>query len=749
MYEGVVKWFGGTNNKTGRRNNFGFISPVSESSQDVFMPASVLSERLKSIFDKSNQGAGFHVLYELEGENAESPSASKVYLLEVLGIVASSNRVPLLSYAEVVGDTSLKGRLIKLSDSLKMPEGSLVHFSIRRKENPEKYIAESPTLLDPSASDAETVKLYSQHLDPRVQRQFLIPWIGLLYEQNESTTCEISALKALNALEREEREKLMNELIVALPSLVLNSPILRKQLQEFQNLYISFLSSYFTEDNPQFLQLFNEVKQILEKLDQANRRQYWEKLEPLRCRAVYRGELWEIMHTDLQTTLIRQRFSQFFSLFEQFSEINYPFSSYTTGEIEDLYKLSKDEMTLVSSWCNGRTDAFEKAKMLSARGAEKLVLAYYSALGRTVEDVSIQQVKYNGNEWKLGDIRIDEKILVDVKNARSAVNSRTYSEFCVPKFKSNRGLNIDIVAVLSPYLQLNYMSGENHIYFSVVNPQILGSFNAKCLKLIESAFAGNCLELDFSRIEEAGNFLAPWLFDYDHYFYEQRNSLLKQFAELTEDCIPKPEDMSFLGNNAYPLFLASSQSFPPQWCAELANWQIEFSKLLLELPVKPITLPFLFLSLLQHFLSMLRDEQNGYEPVLYSSMLFASLDPRKRRPLGIYDPLAIINSFISTLQILWANRNTAEISGFTRFKFNGHGLLLGKRSPQDKCWTTLLAYCGGRIEHKGKCGYEPLVIGRESNCHNCGKLICPKENCGFCSQGCERLNMNSEDDFEF
>lgn len=55
---------------------------------------------------------------------------------------------------------------------------------------------------------------------------------------------------------------------------------------------------------------------------------------------------------------------------------------------------------------------------------------------------------------------------------------------------------------------------------------------------------------------------------------------------------------------------------------------------------------------------------------------------------------------------------------------------------------TLLAYCGGvkyregksymeRGSYIGKCGFPTLVIGRETLCRKCHKLICPA--CGYCS----------------
>ena len=98
-------------------------------------------------------------------------------------------------------------------------------------------------------------------------------------------------------------------------------------------------------------------------------------------------------------------------------------------------------------------------------------------------------------------------------------------------------------------------------------------------------------------------------------------------------------------------------------------------------------------------------------------------------PLGIYDPLKTINDFIGTLVTLWSNRETVSLEKFELFKFNGLGLLQGKKLGCNN-YETILAYCGGFVDRKGKCGNSLLIIGENESCPECGKSICEK--CNHC-----------------
>ena len=131
---------------------------------------------------------------------------------------------------------------------------------------------------------------------------------------------------------------------------------------------------------------------------------------------------------------------------------------------------------------------------------------------------------------------------------------------------------------------------------------------------------------------------------------------------------------------------------------------------------------------------MLSYRGGDYSPQRYLEVLY--LSGMQINPLKLYDPLNIIKDFCDTLQILWDNRQASRLDEFKIFKFSGQGLLKGKRTESEYIMTTILAYCGGWVDGMGKCGFSPLAIGREQNCPVCGRLICPKDNCGFCTDRC-------------
>jgi hypothetical protein len=202
-----------------------------------------------------------------------------------------------------------------------------------------------------------------------------------------------------------------------------------------------------------------------------------------------------------------------------------------------------------------------------------------------------------------------------------------------------------------------------------------------------------------------------------------------------------------------PLPIYANKSIPLPWQKNISDWE----KLLINLLYRPdnklLNLPHLFMAILKHFLTMLSTNNIEYHPNKILTLLNLnrsrrgySLRERSINPLKIYDPLNIISNFCETLGIVWDNRRQANLTGFKVFKFDGRGLLSGKRSADDSHSTTILAFCGGWIQGQGKCGYSPLVIGKDSNCHYCGKLICPQDNCGYCSSNCPGYEERKQDD---
>ncbi|WP_019503250.1 hypothetical protein [Pleurocapsa sp. PCC 7319] len=503
--------------------------------------------------------------------------------------------------------------------------------------------------------------------------------------------------------------------------------------------YCHFINTYIEiVDKNLKHELLNDLSHRIEKGHSSLRSQYWSKIDFLKKNIQYKGDFWDFAPEDLKIKLIKEHYQTFFDLIFQFEKSEYPYSKELTILFKELYQFDDLDWSLIDIWCpkqNGNINEFELARMMSARGAEKLVFSFYKALGYSVEDTAAHQVTQESNTWIKGDIRLNSDLLIDVKNARTTINSDTYSEFCVPAFKQNRGSNVLITAVLSPYLQTRFMKDAGDINFPVTNPVVLGSLNNKTLITLEDVFSDRLLSIDISRNSTSNRYLPPWMFDYDDSFYVEQHKIISKFKALSDSDIPDWEDIRITKAKVFPLFIAAKIRIPKKWQSHVPVWKSDFINNFINVPVENISLPYLFLGLLKHFLKNLSKEDKTYSPRDYKDLIYANSS--EIHPLKIYDHLNIIRNFCDTLQILWENREIANLDQFTMFKFNGQGLLQGKKEHSDKFLTTILAYCGGWVEKKGKCGHRPLIVGRHNNCSACGRLICPKDDCQFCSANCE------------
>ena len=145
------------------------------------------------------------------------------------------------------------------------------------------------------------------------------------------------------------------------------------------------------------------------------------------------------------------------------------------------------------------------------------------------------------------------------------------------------------------------------------------------------------------------------------------------------------------------------------------------------------SLPRLFLLVLTHSLKALRGGASAdFHPSELKRLLFVNSDAA-HYPLFLYDPLRTVYTLLEALIQIW-NCALREDLQLDAFRLVGPNLVRGKSFRMGR-WITLLAYCGGRQEHGPRCGYSPLVYGRNALCQ-CGKLICPM--CGFCSEDCAR-----------
>jgi hypothetical protein len=435
------------------------------------------------------------------------------------------------------------------------------------------------------------------------------------------------------------------------------------------------------------------------------------------------------------------------------SKINHS-SSIPTGHIpnQNQFELSSDHEVTTSinqsrNWSQNHLSKIEgaTAKMLSARGAEKAALLFYEGMGVPVKDISIHQITKDSDEWKSFDLLLGREDLgitvsIDVKNARGSKSNRNnFSEFCVPRFKRDReNSEINILGILSPYLKYELIKdpNPNTIQFHLEDIRVLGETSFSVLKDLEEKFQSSKLTLCLLRRDEFGNYLPRWVFDGpDHLYLRLERKLLSDFENILDYVFNlDKEHIKRQGINPIAFSLTLKQMPPESWMSEMSQREIYLLKNIYTSKIDScFSLPYLFMSILSDFLEGISQEEEGFNPSFYNGIIY--IDARERTfPLGLMDPLDSIADLIDTLVILWKNRREVKLDSFKFFKLDGRGLLQGKIAPNDS-WITILSYCGG-WQNFVKCGYRPLVVGRDKTCGVCGKLICPK--CGHCNDLCAR-----------
>ena len=407
-----------------------------------------------------------------------------------------------------------------------------------------------------------------------------------------------------------------------------------------------------------------------------------------------------------------------------------------------LPKIDKDDLRLVEKWHNLPQNSLdttsliktesrdrELGRLLSARSAEKIAADFYQHYEKEVTDISITQIhKNNKSDWKDYDLNVGG-LPIDVKNSRQSWKSRDrYTEHCIPRFKYSREhQDVKIAGVFSPYLWVFELLDKPVEYHQYRTIQFLGEIAPKKLQELKNEFND---WIDFELWNSTGiYFLPPWMFDYPEYVYTERNKArkeLKEFANLdslkgaTFEFDPLPVSIAagvdlreILGNRA-------SEKWEQSFLNRLRNRIEKYG----------LSLPFLFLTVLTHFLDMAHSSKtvSDFEPDRYRKFLFYE---ECDRPLGIYDPLETIDALIKALSTLWTAEN-GLICKFRQFKLRSFNILWGKSNPNENRWTTLIAYCG-------ECGKNPLVLGESKICEH-RSLICPEPDCGFCCDKCEKKN---------
>lgn len=395
----------------------------------------------------------------------------------------------------------------------------------------------------------------------------------------------------------------------------------------------------------------------------------------------------------------------------------------------------------VRSWSQLIEAVEEKAlaiKLLTARLGERAALEWYRALGHSAIDVSITQLEGRSQGgWLTHDILLDGVKRVDVKTARQTYvrgdsTVAYYSRFLVRHLNEFefRG-DIRICAVLARYVTVaEFEPGE---------PQrmiLLGEVTRERICRIAD-FAGERLSgFRFIPAEHA-RYLPGWYFASEDAQAKLKNHLhgaASVFREAldAEARISCPEPLAKI--------FQSGSEFDEPWVSEL----VEIAG---RGPLAAVVAMMAALSQWAQSGSL-----GAWDDAL-RGMISARGHPADRYPLGVKwtpraraapneaqpldeklllleDPGEYARSFHRAIGHLVGRNSRQKLYGLREFVLSGPAILTAF-DTEIKRRVTLIAYCGGI-----GCGCAPLVYGREGSCPDCGKLICPRKECRFCSERC-------------
>ena len=408
----------------------------------------------------------------------------------------------------------------------------------------------------------------------------------------------------------------------------------------------------------------------------------------------------------------------------------------------------------LAEWAAENEDDAELTRLLSARCSELAVGRLFAGWGASVRDVSRTQLDGGADrEWSRYDLLVNGWP-VDVKNARRSSRAQLgYVEYCVPEFKKSRtDRSVRLAGVLSTFappsalLTSSAPSSEAGISF-------LGLVLPELLETVVDAFAdGDVLERTaFSSLGRQEKFLPPWVFDYPVDRYVKRDAFLARTGVT-----PLPSLLSWLarGVNPLPLLVASGAEYSVvSGVAGVESQPLAFaSELRDRVRSHGLSLPVVYLTVLTDVLRRLRERRSrgeqfqieGYRRALFLRYSDVGRGSRSTNvaPLGIYDPLATVDTLITTLSTLW-HAAPSPLGDYRKFRLRGLNILDGHSGVDGRggAWRTLIAYCGGRLSSGFKCATAPLVFGECRHCRGCGRLICP--NCGYCGEQCPHVGRRS------
>lgn len=787
---GWVKWFGGKNSHTGRINEFGFIT---SRGFEVYFHQSAVVAGIESIRQDTP------VAFTLEtGSQRNRPAAHSVHVLARLQDIGTLTAL----FTQGTSDARL---LILTQSSLQLPIDQFIVFANQIREFLDEpdlsrivyeklglallVTAEARSILGKIAADEQLdlfarvddlsglsqevigllqsdrfqlasatarAKFWAKHT-PEDQSSALYPYLDIESKRSIWRTTALPKLPMRVRIQALLREKGRQSRVdwYALVFLVIQRAAGNDERRTLLGAMPTALQLEFIErldDLGQYGEIAcaalarAEADVVLPEVLDKFWRKHWPtnpkdqifKFAPLEikkfvCRAYYTTFIQQIT-SFFDRVVVRPAFIPAPTIYETLTDAD-----------RDLARLWQHQPT-----------PYVEAQMLSARGAELAAIQFYTGVGYSVTDVASLQLKGTNGDWLTHDLLLNNEIPIDVKNSRvPSSNANFYVEHTVAKFKRDRRSKpVRVAGVLSPYLQLKYINAPRSAEFDIEPIRYLGETSWPAIESLMKNFSSESFEVRHG----ADHVVPHWLFDYPDAWYQDYYSRARQLKDLER---PSDAEWSLLFEpneeiDVLPQLCALGLPLPAYFRAALPAWQTAlYRKMQSACPDRP-HLPSIFLVLLTDFLEQLEKSPEGYSPGWYKHFLFGSKHDEKvggDQPLGLTDPMRLIDCLCSALETLWGYRDALDLRRFKSFRFSGLGVLQGRKGVFSE-WETVLAYCGGRvyecdhegnvivdrhgtpIKDSGKCGRWPLIIGRNKTCEVCHKLVCTR--CGYCCQSCER-----------
>lgn len=384
-------------------------------------------------------------------------------------------------------------------------------------------------------------------------------------------------------------------------------------------------------------------------------------------------------------------------------------------------------------------------QMLSARMAEHAVRILYErhdpalrAPGSTIIDMSIRQVSGERPFDKTFDLAYPKpvkarrhqagRVLLDVKNTRADPQdpdgyNRLYAKRIRPALPD--GSHVRIVGTVSKFDHCGSLVDRP---FGGGRIRILGEATRAQIAALEERYSLPSLKLSLAYTAgDDGVLMPPWIFQAPDFFVAARRQAAARLRRAYRRH-PRPEERAAL---PLPLSIASGIPVPAQQRRALTAAQDSFVNRLEAMPLRlRWSLPDLYLTILQEFVALLpgsREEQAAYDPEQYRDVLY--LAGNQEAPLGLHDPLRSVSHLLASLGYL-RRYGWDRLSEFKFLEFRHAGVLYAQKAERGLSWTLMFTHCGNVFE----CGGRRLVLGRESLCSHCRRLMCQR--CHFCSRGC-------------